>query len=495
MSEAAMPPLELILRQCAAAAPQPWYPKDYAQQSGVARDSLDPPLDRLRLGGFVELTEWTQDHGQGYVLTRFGKDLLEHPRAMERVRQGDLPELRIAEPERVMQPEVEIEGEGLRAVIGSPRPFNPWMTKTILCINIAVFGYGLILALQAGVSIAGYLGMGVPIVVLLKQGAILGRNVYVDHEWWRLLTCAFVHIGLLHILVNMVSLWFIGPVLERLLGPGRYLLFYLLCAIGGSFGMLIDAPGTPTAGASGALWGLMAGLAVYVFANRRSLPPQVFQSWFRQLLGVILLNTVLTMQVSGISKGGHFGGGIAGALLVMPVDSLRLRRGAKAWIGMVVILAAMGVGFRYAYQSLERFSTSHENRLIRMNDEVDQFNNAFTNAIADQDRDAAKLAQDSLSELRAFENRDPEDVKKLRKSIEAQTAIMNDLKGQLTKAGPFLAENVEDARQTGVRLMTANIALLAKIDRCLQHQDRCDLEEEEREVQKERTHYGRLLKR
>src|SRR6267378_5751680 len=84
-------PLEMILRLCAAEAPKPWYPSVYTQTTGEPRDRLDPHLDRLRLGGFVQLTDWVQGKGQGYALTPAGGQLLEQPRLLARLRNGDLP--------------------------------------------------------------------------------------------------------------------------------------------------------------------------------------------------------------------------------------------------------------------------------------------------------------------------------------------------------------------------------------------------------------------
>ena len=56
--------LEIILRDCAEAAPQPWYPAAYVQATGVPRDALDSSLDQLRLGGLVRLTDWVKDQGR-----------------------------------------------------------------------------------------------------------------------------------------------------------------------------------------------------------------------------------------------------------------------------------------------------------------------------------------------------------------------------------------------------------------------------------------------
>src|SRR6516165_161654 len=83
-------PLETILRQCAGAAPAPWYPSAYARAQGIPRDDLDPALERLRMTGLIRLTEWVKDHGQGYVLTPEGTRVLDNPRDLARLRNGTL---------------------------------------------------------------------------------------------------------------------------------------------------------------------------------------------------------------------------------------------------------------------------------------------------------------------------------------------------------------------------------------------------------------------
>jgi len=80
--------LETILRQCAEAAPSPWYPSAYARTRGIPRDDLDPDLDRLRMAGLIHLTDWVQGQGQGYALTPDGEHVLQTPRELARLRAG-----------------------------------------------------------------------------------------------------------------------------------------------------------------------------------------------------------------------------------------------------------------------------------------------------------------------------------------------------------------------------------------------------------------------
>src|SRR5262245_13653433 len=82
--------LQVILHRCAAAAPEPWYPKTYAETTGTPRDSLDAPLEQLRLGGLIRLTDWVQGRGQGYALTPLGTRALQGPRLLNQLRDGKL---------------------------------------------------------------------------------------------------------------------------------------------------------------------------------------------------------------------------------------------------------------------------------------------------------------------------------------------------------------------------------------------------------------------
>src|SRR5436305_10949068 len=86
-----MTPLETVLRLCESAEPKPWYPRTYCEQNQIARETLDPALDQLRMGGLIELTPWVAGLGQGYALTPSGRALLRNPRGLERLSRGELP--------------------------------------------------------------------------------------------------------------------------------------------------------------------------------------------------------------------------------------------------------------------------------------------------------------------------------------------------------------------------------------------------------------------
>jgi membrane associated rhomboid family serine protease len=186
------------------------------------------------------------------------------------------------------------------------------ITKALIGINVAV--YVAELATGGGVNGTGstiYL-KGVLFGPFLEQG-----------EWWRLVTAAFLHYGPLHLILNMVALYWFGSLLEERIGSGRYLLLYLVSGISGSAGALLWSGGflTPTVGASGAIFGILgAGLVLerqrdYVFGG--------------SALGVIVINFVFTFSISGISKGGHIGGLVGGIICALGLT--RFGRGHAAY--------------------------------------------------------------------------------------------------------------------------------------------------------------------
>jgi membrane associated rhomboid family serine protease len=216
------------------------------------------------------------------------------------------------------------------------------VTKALIGINVAV--YVAELATGGGVNGTGstiYL-KGVLFGPLLEQG-----------EWWRLVTAAFLHYGPIHLLLNMVALYWFGSLLEERIGSGRYVLLYLVSGISGSAGALLWSNGflTPTVGASGAIFGILgAGLVLerqrdYVFGG--------------SALGVIVINFVFTFSISGISKGGHIGGLVGGIICALGLT--RFGRGHAAYgrpglLGAATILLVGVASIAIAYWRVTSYS-------------------------------------------------------------------------------------------------------------------------------------------
>lgn len=167
----------------------------------------------------------------------------------------------------------------------------------------------------------------------------------VDGEWYRLLTGAFLHLpptgggfGILHIVMNMVSLWNIGRVVEAQLGRVRYLALYLLSALGGSVLVLLIAPTEPTLGASGAIFGL--GAAYYVMARRLGADMAAVNRFMTGLLLWLVLSAALT------SWQGHLGGLLSGGAVTLAY-AYAPRNGRRALVqagACAVLLVLLLVG-------------------------------------------------------------------------------------------------------------------------------------------------------
>ena len=171
---------------------------------------------------------------------------------------------------------------------------------------------------------------------LLEEDFALSRAAVGDGEVWRLITSGFVHYGPLHLAFNMLGLYILGGMLEPALGRLRFGLVYLVSLLAGGFGALLleSHPERFTAGASGAVFGLM-GAAVILFRNR-GIP--LMESG----LGFWLVLNLLFSLRPGISLGGHLGGFVGGLivgfLFVELADRVRLPR-----IAMYALAAAVGV--------------------------------------------------------------------------------------------------------------------------------------------------------
>jgi membrane associated rhomboid family serine protease len=188
------------------------------------------------------------------------------------------------------------------------RTDEPALTYILIGINVAV-ALG---ALLGGASATGGGGLGGS--TLLEEGSV-SRATVADGEYWRLVTAGFLHAGFFHLLFNMLSLYILGSILEPAVGRLRFGLIYFVSLLAGSFGALLVEPTSPTVGASGAIFGLMAA-AVIVMRNRGI---SIMESGLGIWIG---LNLIITFTVPGISIGGHIGGLIGGAVSALVLFDL-----------------------------------------------------------------------------------------------------------------------------------------------------------------------------
>ena len=146
--------------------------------------------------------------------------------------------------------------------------------------------------------------------VLLTFGAKYNPLIY-SGEIWRLLTCAFLHGGIVHIGFNMYALYAIGPQIEQIYGTKKYLLIYLSSCITSSMLSVIASPRTISVGASGGIFGLMGALLAFAICERHKLEKRYIWS----LIQVILINLVIGLSLRNIDNFGHIGGFLGGGII------------------------------------------------------------------------------------------------------------------------------------------------------------------------------------
>lgn len=149
------------------------------------------------------------------------------------------------------------------------------------------------------------------IQTLIKYGAMFPPLVSEYNQYYRFITSIFIHIGIMHIFFNGYALYVFGPQIEKLMGPKKYFLFFILTGIGGNVATYIFNFVSVSAGASGSLFGLFGAFLYLVVRHPKMVTPAGKKS-ILQLLGI---NLLLTFLIPSISITAHLGGLIIGFLL------------------------------------------------------------------------------------------------------------------------------------------------------------------------------------
>lgn len=178
-------------------------------------------------------------------------------------------------------------------------------TVALIVINIAVF---FILTLFGDTEDAAF---------MLQHGAMYEPYIVEGHEYYRIFTCLFLHFGITHLLNNMVLLGALGWNLELEIGKIRFLIIYFVSGIGGNilsllYDLRLEQPAV-SAGASGAIFGLMGALLYVVIANRGRLG----RLSGRGMLFMVVLSLYFGLTSSGVDNLAHIGGLIAGFLMAV----------------------------------------------------------------------------------------------------------------------------------------------------------------------------------
>lgn len=170
---------------------------------------------------------------------------------------------------------------------------------------------------------------------LIKYGAKYNPLIMTG-EWWRFFTPIFLHIGLLHLLMNTLALYYLGIAVEKIFGRFRFLWIYLFSGFAGSVGSFVFTSNL-SAGASGAIFGCFGALLYMGVVN----PKLFFRTIGMNVIVVIIINLIFGFTVSGIDNAGHIGGLIGGFLATGIVHLPGKRKGRKQFIFLAAAAAAV----------------------------------------------------------------------------------------------------------------------------------------------------------
>ena len=215
------------------------------------------------------------------------------------------------------------------------------VTSALLVANILMFGVSWVLTAQAGEAGGMRTLWGMSAAASFQLGASHPYPFFVEHQWWRLVTAMFLHGGLIHIGLNMMSLMQLGPALEELYGSARYLFLYVAT---GAFGFLVSVWfGHFSLGASTALLGLV-GVMLAVTTKRGGSYMRELRS---RLISSVVILFILGFSGLGIDNYGHFGGLVAGFGLGklfadrQPMNSSERRTAyGLGWLAGIVVVAS-----------------------------------------------------------------------------------------------------------------------------------------------------------
>ncbi len=198
------------------------------------------------------------------------------------------------------------------------------LTYILITLNVLVY-------LVCAASSESFIDM--PLETLVKFGALYGPYTVAQQEWYRLFTAMFLHGGMTHLLMNMVSLYIVGRAVEIYFDTRAYLVIYLFSGLIGGLASLYMHPGSVGVGASGAIFGVFGALAGFFLAHRDKIASQ--SKAFMKDFGIIIgLNLVIGLSIPAVDVSAHIAG-----LLVGIVSGFTLSKKPQ-WVWIVAAAMA-----------------------------------------------------------------------------------------------------------------------------------------------------------
>ena len=205
---------------------------------------------------------------------------------------------------------------------------QPFITEGLIALNVIYF---IFLTLVGGTLNP---------LILAKYGALV-PNLVVNGQWYRLITAMFIHIGFEHIILNMVCLYFLGRILEQVIGHVRYLIIYFFAGIMANILTLFTAtPNTISAGASGAIFGI---IGVWLMLAEQYRNQQYLVQMGRQMLLFSILGLLSGMFSTDINIWAHFGGLVSGFLSAYVIGFPKIGpvQKQKRWGSLLLLVCIM----------------------------------------------------------------------------------------------------------------------------------------------------------
>ena len=333
----------------------------------------------------------------------------------------------------------------------TPRGF---VTEALVAINVLVF----VIMVVSGVSPTGPTSID-----LIRWGADYGPRT-TSGEWWRMLTSTFVHIGVIHVAMNMYVLWTSGRLIERIFGNVGFLVLYVASGLAGSLTSLVWSPFVVSAGASGAVFGIYGGLAGFLLWERGSVPREALATLQRSAIYFVGYNLLfgLGLNKSGAVNvdmaahlGGLAGGFLAGLVLAHPLTpegaATRRIRAAACAAGTAVLLVL-------AARAMPPAPFDYFAEVDRAAEVEKRVNVAFRQAL--NDRDAGKSSDAELAE--AIDTRVLPEWRAARERFERAKGLPDWQAKHVSKIASYMAAREEVFSLVAEAKRTGDVGLLEK---------------------------------
>lgn len=211
------------------------------------------------------------------------------------------------------------------------KKYTQFLAYILIAVNVAVF---LVVELTGGSTNQLH---------MINSGAKFNPLI-LSGEWWRFFTPMFLHFGLTHLVMNMLSLYILGPLVERLFGKIRFLLIYFISGVYGVLASFLFSDGV-SAGASGAIFGLFGALLFFGLIQKRF----NVRIDLKQILVLVVFNLGYGLLIPGIDNYAHIGGLVGGFLTAAAVYFPKIRNSLQQSAAVLALLVSVYISLQYGY--------------------------------------------------------------------------------------------------------------------------------------------------